>query len=839
MATEKDTFDSTFGSTPFNPFTSGGGSGGSGLASNNPFGQSQTEYRERTAGDNWKQFFGFDIGATNQEGIDKGRSNQLGNILDIQTQILGDARTFKNTEWEDLPDQSAFRDEEAFNKFKNELEVDDTDLFKLTPSTAVTLGKALGDESNGRYNASLLQNSLGYDYKLFGGGKKIDWLGSQYGINQNGRYAIINPLVRSVGRNKDGGQFFYSADLTSDGTNLADMTDSEIASDQAFLGGVTKDFAGQDIPINKYLDTAYKALYTDLINKMPNGGQIGAMVGLTEQAFNQYKGEFDKVSSETTDRRTKLEALTKIINATEQEEAGFAEDGDGLTYTTPGDMVKGPEIRQANTKEEILSSIESLKDNQKQAAGFVEPVVTSGVSPTGGFYVEGTTTGKREGMDRSELVVYPKGSVYDLSKDQLSRFSIREQEKLARESNELSNKNANIIAEYTAPLINQRIAQERRADPTGDISTQDRKDNIKTVQEFYKEVKGTKEHKELVDKLSANPEKLQEYLNDPYEFALNNTKDDIFGVAVSPTDDSAIRDSLSKESLTYFPKIKKAIEGGESIDKIRTLINQAIEVNDNDQANLEKLSNIPAMANGNLGQASPVAKYGAMLRIYGTMEPNSKMYNTFMSSDNVTNFLTYGTFIAPKEVEAPEMDRGFIESFDSTVDNLLNIIDETKLAAATGKERKAILTEGNNQLALANSQFMNYLRTNEGRNQYLSDGQFRSTVLKYQNANARLIQQKIKDLASTNMVRRIIEKIPFVSNYNRDPVAFGQVASRLRYDPDAKRFRIMNPAGGSNISFIEEEDILNADEGGKPLLEAMKRMAEVNQFIETTGQRGK
>ena len=828
MATEKDTFDSTFGSTPFNPFTPGegsGGSGGSGLASNNPFGQSQVEYRRKTPGDRWKQFFGFDIGATNQEGIDRGRSNQLGNILDIQTQILGDARTFKNTEWEDLPDQSAFRDEEAFNKFKNELEVDDTDLFKLTPSTAVTLGKALGDESNGRYNASLLQNSLGYDYKLFGEGKKIDWLGSQYGINQNGRYAIINPLVRSVGRNKDGGQFFYSADLTSDGTNLADMTDSEIASDQAFLGGVTKDFAGQDIPINKYLDTAYKALYTDLINKMPNGGQIGAMVGLTEQAFNQYKGEFDKVSSETTDRRTKLEALTKIINATEQEDQEQAPTGgSGLTLTETDSLFGAKErIAEADTKDEVLEAIKQFKDAGDTARGYI----TTGVTQFG------TLADAPGNVTTRDLDIYPKGSIYGMSDTQLGFFSIEEQKKLRRESDNYRNGLLEDAGRGVIKDINTRIKEERRAGPEDGISTEDRRNNIKTVQEFYSD----KKHKELIDRLSAsNPEKLQEYLNDPYEFALNNNKDDIFGVAVSPTDDSAIRDSLSKESLTYFPKIKKAIENGESIENIRTLINQAIEVNDKDQANLEKLSNIPAMANGNLGQASPVARYGAMLRIYGTMEPNSKMYNTFMSSDNVTNFLTYGTFIAPEQVEAPEMDRGFIDSFDSTVGNLLEIIDETKLSEATGKERKAILTEANNRLALANSKFMNYLRTNKGRQEYLSDGKFRGTVEDYRNANARLIQQKIKDLASIGTVRAIIEKIPFVSNYNRDPQAFGQVASRLRYDPDAKRFRIMNPAGGSNVSFIEEEDILNADEGGKPLLEAMKRMAEVNEFIETTGQ---
>lgn len=834
MATEKDTFDRTFGDTTFNPYDASGSSGGSGLASSNPYGQSETQYRKRTAGDSFKQFFGIDIGATNQKDIDRGRSNQLGNILDIQTEILGDARTFKNTEWENLADQSAFRDEEAFNKFKNELEVDETDLFKLTPSTAVTLGKALGDESTGRYNASVLQNNLGADHKLFGAGKKIDWIGSQYGINQNGRYAILNPLVRAVGKDKDGGQFFYSADMTSDGSNLADMTDSERASDQEFLGGMTKDFAGQDIPINKYLDTAYKALYRDLINEMPNGGQIGAMVGLTEQSFNRLKGDFDKVSSETTNRREKLDALNKIINVTEQEKQDQAPTGgSGITYTTPGDMVKGPEIKQANTKEEILSSIESLKDNQKQAAGFVEPVVTSGVSPTGGFYVEGTATGKREGMNRSELVVYPKGSVYRLSKDQLSRFSIREQEKLARESNELSNKNANIIAEYTAPLINQRIAQEKRADPTGDISTQDRKDNIKTVQEFYKEVKGGfKGHKKLVDQLSANPEKLQEYLNDPYEFALNNNNNDIFGEPVSATDDKTLRDSLNKQSLTYFPKIKKALADNKPIAEIKTLIEEAIEVNDQDQASLEELSKIPGMANGNLGQASPVAKYGAMLRIYGTMDPNTQMRETFMSSDNVTNFLTYGTFIAPKEVKPSPVDTSGINVLENTLNSALGNLDFTKIddPKINMREKNNLLNEGVANLGTANSIILQTLQgvQNETTDKrIIRNPGFIANVQRYKEGQAKIIQMKIKQLANKSWWKNLIEIATFgIVDYNETPQAFMEQMSRLRDDPGAKKFIILDPAGGSSVASISYEDIQDPN-----LFKAFREQAAVSALL--------
>mgnify|MGYP003109411573 CR=1 FL=1 len=827
MATEKDTFDSTFGSTPFNPFTPGegsGGSGGSGLASNNPFGQSQVEYRRKTPGDRWKQFFGFDIGATNQEGIDRGRSNQLGNILDIQTQILGDARTFKNTEWEDLPDQSAFRDEEAFDKFKNELEVDDTDLFKLTPSTAVTLGKALGDESNGRYNASLLQNSLGYDYKLFGKGKKIDWIGSQYGINQNGRYAIINPLVRSVGRNKDGGQFFYSADLTSDGTNLADMTDSEIASDQEFLGGVTKDFAGQDIPINKYLDTAYKALYTDLVNKMPNGGQIGAMVGLTEQAFDQYKAEFDKISSETTDRRTKLDALNKIITATEQEDQEQAfTGGDGLTLTETDNLFGLKErVATADTKEEVLEAIKQFKASGDKARGYVVPQAgLTGEYSLPAYSPPGNVTTR-------DLKIYPKGSIYGISDTQLGFFSIEEQQKLRRESDNYREGLLKDVVRGVTNDIDTRIREERRAGPEDGISTEDRRNNIKTVNEFY----SGKEHKELIDRLSAaNPEKLQEYLNDPYEFALNNSKTDLFGAAVSSTDDSAIRASLSKESLTYFPKIKKAIENGESIDSIRTLINQAIEVNDKDQAKLEELFNIPAMANGNLGQASPVARYGAMLRIYGTMDPNSKMYNTFMTSDNVTNFLTYGTFIAPEQVSAPPVDTSGISVLSNTLDSALGNLDFTKIddPKFSTTERNNMLNEGVANLGTANAMILSMLRgvengTTDAR--IIQNEGFKLSVQRYKEGQAKLIQMKIKQLADKSWWRDLIEKIPFVSNYDETPQAFMETMSRLRDDPDAQRFIILDPAGGSSVASISYEDVQDPN-----LMKAFKEQAAVSAIL--------
>ena len=612
------------------------------------------------------------------------------------------------------------------------------------------------------------------------------------------------------------------------------MNDSERASDQAFLGGMTKDFAGQDIPINKYLDTAYKALYRDLINEMPNGGQIGAMVGLSEQSFNRLKGDFDKVSSETTDRREKLESLTKIINATDQEKQDQAfTGGDGLTFTETDSLFGVKErIATANTKEEVLKGIRQLEVNQKQAAGS-GGTVTSAVSPTGGFYVEGTATGKREGLNRSELVVYPKNSAYGLSTDQFNKFSIREQENLISESNKLSNYNANIIAEYTTPLINQRIAQEKRADPTGDISTQDRKDNIKTVQEFYAGVKGTKGHKELVDRLSANPEKLQEYLNDPYEFALNNDSKTIFGEPVSATDDKTLRDSLSKQSLTYFPKIKKALADNKPIAEIKTLIEEAIAVNDQNQANLEELSKIPSMANGNLGQASPVAKYGAMLRIYGTMDPNTQMRNTFMSSDNVTNFLTYGTFIAPKEVKAPPVDTSGINVLSSTLNNALGNLDFTKIddPKLSTTEKNNLLNEGVANLGTANSIILQTLQgvQNETTDKrIIRNPGFIANVQRYKEGQAKIIQMKIKQLADKSWWRDLIEIATFgIADYNETPQAFMETMSRLRDDPNAKKFIILDPGGGSSVASISYEDIQDPN-----LFKAFQEQAAVSAMLQ-------
>ena len=799
----------------------------------NPFDENQygsnTGFRKATTAENFAGFFGLGPTRKSDKQVGNELSIQLGDITNAKQDIFDDVQDFSKLSFDQVKDSGAFRDELAFMNFKNNLPKNFND---VTPSLAITLGKATGNEGEGIANANNLQTALGNEYKIFGKGKRLDWLGSQYGINEDGIYSITNPSIRTMGRKEDGGTLFYSADMTTSGENFADMTDEDIASDRAKLGTMQQDEAGNPITTSEYLDVAFKALSRDKRFQQPGAAQVESMNRIIMGDSEEQKELYDQIISENTDRAQSLDAAKKIIEIdrqkqpkTDQESTG----GSGITLTETDSLFGLQErVAEADTKEEVLTAIKQFRDAGNKARGFV----TGGKTPLGTPDPTGLSTNIPGDVTTRDLNIYPKGSIYGISETQLGFFSIEEQQKLRRESDNYRNGLLEDASRGVTKDIKTRIREERRAGPEEGISTQDRKNNIKSVNEFYSKKNGFENHEKLVDQLSANPQKLQEYLNDPYEFALNNDPKTIFGEEVSPADDKKLRDSLGP-ALKAFPKIKKALDEGKPIEEITALIDSA-KADINKQS--DDILSIPAVAAGNLGQASPVARFAAFMQLAAELPDTSLLKKNIFTPENIQNFLTYGTFIAPKEVEAPEMDRGFIDSFDSTVDNLLTLIDETKLSAATGKERKAILTEGNNQLALANSQFMNYLRTNEGRRQYLSDGKFRSTVLKYQNANARLIQQRIKDLASVNMVRAIIEKIPFVSNYNRDPVAFGQVASKLRYDPEAKRFRILNPAGGGNVSFIEEKDILNADEGGKPLVEAMKRMAEVNQFVETAGQ---
>lgn len=793
----------------------------------NPFDENQygsnTGFRKATTAENFAGFFGLGPARKSDKQVGDELSIQLGSITNAKQDIFADVQDFSKLSFDQVKDSGAFRDELAFMNFKNNLPKNFND---VTPSLAITLGKATGDEGEGIANANNLQTALGNEYKIFGKGKRLDWLGSQYGINEDGIYSITNPSIRTMGRKEDGGTLFYSADMTTSGENFADMTDEDIASDRAKLGTMQQDEAGNPITTSEYLDVAFKALSRDKRFQQPGAAQVESMNRIIMGDSEEQKELYDQIISENTDRAQSLDAAKKIIEIdrqkqpkTDQESTG----GSGITLTETDSLFGLKErVATADTKQEVLEAIKQFRDAGDTARGYYTTGVRGAV---GQIDAPGDITTRN-------LNIYPKGTVYGIDKTQLGLFSIEEQQKLRKESDTYRDGLLNSASKGAAKDIKTRIREERGADPEDGISTDDRRNNIKTVNEFYSKKNGFEDHKKLVDQLSADPQKLQEYLNDPYEFALNNDPKTIFGEEVSPADDKKLRDSLGP-ALKAFPKIKKALEEGKPIEEITALIDSAkADINKQSDAILS----IPAVAAGNLGQASPVARFAAFMQLAAELPDTSLLKKNILTPENIQNFLTYGTFIAPKEVEAPEMDRGSIDSFDSTVDGLLTLIDETKLSAATGKERKAILTEGNNQLALANSQFMNYLRTNEGRQEYLSDGKFRSTVLKYQNANARLIQQRIKDLASIGTVRAIIEKIPFVSNYNRDPVAFGQVASKLRYDPEAKRFRIMDPAGGGNVSFIEEKDILNADEGGKPLLEAMKRMAEVNQFIETAGQ---
>lgn len=802
----------------------------------NPFDENQygsnTGFRKATTAENFAGFFGLGPTRKSDKQVGNELSIQLGDISNAKQDIFDDVQAFSKLSFDQVKDSGAFRDELAFMNFKNNLPKNFND---VTPSLAITLGKATGKEGEGIANANNLQTALGNEYKIFGEGKRLDWLGSQYGINEDGIYSITNPSIRTMGRKEDGGTLFYSADMTTSGENFADMTDEDIASDRAKLGTMQQDAAGKPITTSEYLDVAFKALSRDKRFQQPGAAQVESMNRIIMGDSEEQKELYDQIISENTDRAQSLDAAKKIIEIdrqkqpkTDQESTG----GSGLTLTETDSLFGLKErIATADTKEEVLTAIKQFRDAGDTARGYI----TTGVTQFGTLAdVPGNVTTRN-------LNIYPKGSIYGMDKTQLGLFSIDEQKKLRRESDNYREGLLGDAGRGVKKDINTRIREERRAGPEEGISTDDRRNNIKTVNEFYSKKNGFEDHKKLVDRLSADPQKLQEYLNDPYEFALNNDPKTIFGEEVSPADDKKLRDSLGP-ALKAFPKIKKALDEGKPIEEITALIDSAkADINKQSDAILS----IPAVAAGNLGQASPVARFAAFMQLAAELPDTSLLKKNILTPENIQNFLTYGTFIAPKEVEAPDVDQGLTDSLLQSTSAILENISEVNLldARESGGYRKveATFRDVNNDLANANLKFREYIANYRNNPAQLQDGKFLGAAQDFKNANARFVQKQIEGLAGVGWFKAALEYIPFFGEYMRTPVAFGNVASRLGYDKNAEEFFILEPGGGRGPATISKSDILGGDgtkgnQGGRPLFDTMLRMAEINAFIEQNRQ---
>ena len=805
----------------------------------NPFDENQygsnTGFRRATTAENFAGFFGLGPARKSDKQVGEELSIQLGGITNAKDAIFADVQDFSKLSFDQVKDSGAFKDELAFMNFKNDLPKDSRD---VTPSLAITLGKATGKEGEGISKANTLQTALGNEYKIFGQGKRLDWLGSQYGINEDGIYSITNPSIRTMGRKEDGGTLFYSADMTTSGENFSDMTDEDIASDRAKLGTMQQDDAGKPITTSEYLDVAFKALSRDKRFQQPGAAQAEAMgdIMMAAAADSEEKKElYNQIISENTGRAQSLDAAKKIIEIdrqkqpkTDQESTG----GSGITLTETDSLFGLKErVATADTKEEVLEAIKQFRDAGDTARGYYTTGVRGAV---GQIDVPGDITTRN-------FNIYPKGTVYGIDKTQLGLFSIEEQQKLRKESDTYRNGLLNSASKGAEKDIKTRIREERTADPEDGISTDDRRNNIKTVNEFYSKKNGFEDHKKLVDQLSANPEKLQEYLNDPYEFALNNDPKTIFGEEISPADDKKLRDSLGP-ALKAFPKIKKALDEGKPIEEIISLI-------DNAKANINRQSDdilsIPAVAAGNLGQASPVARFAALMRIAAELPDTSLLKKNTFTAENIQNFLTYGTFIAPKEVEGPDVDQGLTDSLLQSTSAILENISEVNLldARQSGgyKKVEATFRDVNNDLANANLKFREYIANYQNNPAQLQDGKFLGAAQDFKNANARFIQKQIEGLAGVGWFKSALEYIPFFGEYMRTPVAFGNVASRLGYDKNAEEFFILEPGGGRGPATISKSDILGGDgtkgnRGGRPLFDTMLRMAEINAFIEQNRQ---
>ena len=163
------------------------------------------------------------------------------------------------------------------------------------------------------------------------------------------------------------------------------------------------------------------------------------------------------------------------------------------------------------------------------------------------------------------LLVYPEGSVYGMDAEQFGEYSLTEQKKLANDSKALSDANTQTLAKTARVYVQTQIRAQRKLTPGDDgVATADREGNVQTVKDFYTPdpndpKKGGISHADLIKRLAYDPEKLEEYRKDPYQFALNNSLEDIKGPPIETVDLNKIREKIGSEALKLVPDLNKLL----------------------------------------------------------------------------------------------------------------------------------------------------------------------------------------------------------------------------------------------------------------------------------------
>jgi len=788
----------------------------------NLYGSNSSTIRKQTAGERFSAFFDpfnkRDTAGITREEADTNEGNNAGAIMQIQTSSLGDMQElygvsdFKQT-------NGAFASQEAFDIYKEKNKASPENFAKITPGDLVVLGKFKGGDKESEYisKAAEINNRLGIDYKIYGEGKFLDIAGSTFGIDESGTYGITNPSIRSFKNDKDSTPFFYSADATANGENFENMSPQEIEESNKTLRGLLVDNQGNAITPRMITDRAFTASYSNFLNNRPGYGQGRAMIDVMGQDNSGSSGG-GGIESETnktildgnTSRIDKLKAIQAEINAAGAAEADSS--GAGVDSLTAG----RPEL--------------TIRDKDKTLTKKLDAAIRSDFLLTKG-----------------NKYIQTNGTVFNMTPDEFNSLSIADQDKYSKEAVRISNRNIANIQINQKAKVNAAIEAARNAGPvtgnmlanTSTITTEDRKAQIETVENFYKEIaasgedKGKNAHKKLIMALQNNPEKLQEYKDDPYQFALNNSVEDIQGSPLSDAQEALLRKGLDNVDS---PALKKALNDPKTTDAdIEEIINSQIAAyTEQSDAIKKQQSNIPAVKNQNLGQASFEAKYAAILQIALSLPQGSDLRKSLINKDVLVGFFNTGKLIPLSALSG----RGRNEQPDNTLsDNISAESDEIfkslqdgaiyDLVKSSGQDRDKVVDRVLSDANIALTKTFKLIKTNR-KFANPNNQSYLQSINSFRAANSSYLRQQIKNIAKKSFVDSLLETIPFVADQGQPTENFLNALPTLTYDDKAKMFNITLPNGKSSKFNIDAKD---AQKIGPAFLQSLKQQAEMNALI--------
>ena len=804
----------------------------------NPYSSGGEQYRDMTTKEKFLGFFDPQnrMGRVTEKKASQIEANTLNFIGGIQDDAKDVFDGLINTDYDSLPNKAAFRDAEAFELFKDKLR--DKRSSQFGTMDVQIIYNAIGDE-DAILTAARMQDRLGNSYKLAGEGKRIDLFSSEYGYNEYGFFTVINPAIRSMKRGKEG-DFFYSADITSDGRPIADMSEAELLADREKLNSIITNSKGERIPISSFLNKGFTIAYDDFLSTRPGYEAAERIVKNNERAIRGDQRRADDIKTvldENAKREDTLISLKNIIEEDEQAQtdgfrAGPGIEGSEITgydykyFYSPsagGPVPIGQFTEQIKnlSGEDLKNAIKNINEENSRQTNIMSGTIAQARRESAG--------GRSGDMSLLDgLLVYPEGSVYGMDAEQFGEFSLAEQEKLARDSKALSDANTQTLAKSARIFVKNQIRAQKDLTPADDgVATADRTDNIQTVRDFYDPEKEGISHADLIKRLAYDPEKLAEYRKDPYQFALNNSLDDIKGPPIETVDLNRIKEKIGPEALKLVPELNKLLDDPTTTRaELTEFMNKAIStVKDSSTEAQQELLSIPAVASGNLGAADQRLRTGFMFLI-GAIEPEgTDIRKAIINPENMRNFAATGTFQRPTTAPAPST--AIADQVIQDITAATETISDVALSELSGTQQNNAFNDANRILS-------------EGLTLIRGAPPSQETLIateKLQTLSSRIINERVKALSGQGALREFIEL--FTTNYPPvDEMGFAQRALRLKYDKEAGMFSFQKPGGGTSTFTLKSKDVLNDGErGGVPLLQALIKMAEVNEQLEQFRQK--